>query len=126
MDLTLKGARVIVTAGAGGIGRAIVEGFLAEGASVATCDIDEAALAKFGAEIAVTYDPGLVDDREALLAALPGAQALAKRARQREGIAIDRPALADGVSGLFAELRQRRTVKEPEMIAGCVRFPISP
>ena len=45
MDLTLKGARVIVTAGAGGIGRAIVEGFLAEGASVATCDIDESALA---------------------------------------------------------------------------------
>ena len=45
MDLNLTGTRVIVTAGAAGIGRAIVEGFLAEGARVATCDIDEAALA---------------------------------------------------------------------------------
>ena len=45
MDLDLTGTRVIVTAGAAGIGRAIVEGFLAEGARVATCDIDEAALA---------------------------------------------------------------------------------
>lgn len=45
MDLNLTGTRVIVTAGAAGIGRAIVDGFLAEGARVATCDIDEAALA---------------------------------------------------------------------------------
>lgn len=45
MELRLSGARVIVTAGAAGIGRAIVEGFLAEGARVATCDIDADALA---------------------------------------------------------------------------------
>ncbi|MBB3772917.1 NAD(P)-dependent dehydrogenase (short-subunit alcohol dehydrogenase family) [Angulomicrobium tetraedrale] len=45
MDLGLTGARVIVTAGAAGIGRAIIDGFLREGARVATCDIDEAALA---------------------------------------------------------------------------------
>ncbi|WP_050526366.1 SDR family oxidoreductase [Pseudorhodobacter aquimaris] len=45
MDLFLEGARVIVTAGAGGIGRAIVEAFLAAGARVATCDIDAAGLA---------------------------------------------------------------------------------
>ena len=44
MDLSLTNARVIVTAGAGGIGRAIVEGFLAEGAHVATCDIDVSGL----------------------------------------------------------------------------------
>ncbi|HWL55563.1 MAG TPA: SDR family oxidoreductase [Paracoccus sp. (in: a-proteobacteria)] len=44
MDLDLKGLRVIVTAGASGIGRAIVDAFLAEGAQVATCDIDSAAL----------------------------------------------------------------------------------
>ncbi|RWR28152.1 SDR family oxidoreductase [Sinirhodobacter populi] len=46
MNLNLEGARVIITAGAGGIGRAIVEAFLAEGARVATCDIDETALAR--------------------------------------------------------------------------------
>ncbi|WP_299358882.1 SDR family oxidoreductase [uncultured Paracoccus sp.] len=44
MDLDLTGSRVIVTAGANGIGRAIVEAFLAEGATVATCDIDPAGL----------------------------------------------------------------------------------
>lgn len=51
MKLELEGARVIVTAGAQGIGRAIVEGFLAEGARVATCDIDEAALASLPEEV---------------------------------------------------------------------------
>ncbi|UTW10196.1 SDR family oxidoreductase [Marinobacterium rhizophilum] len=45
MDLSLEGARIIITAGAGGIGRAIVDGFREAGAQVATCDIDEAALA---------------------------------------------------------------------------------
>lgn len=39
----MTGHRVIVTAGAGGIGRAIVERFAAEGARVVFCDIDEAA-----------------------------------------------------------------------------------
>lgn len=51
MDLALKGARVIVTAGAGGIGRAIVDAFLKEGAKVATCDIDADALATLPAEV---------------------------------------------------------------------------
>lgn len=51
MDLNLNGTRVIVTAGAAGIGRAIVEGFLAEGARVATCDIDAAALATLPAGV---------------------------------------------------------------------------
>lgn len=51
MDMQLRGARVIVTAGAGGIGRAIVEAFLAEGARVATCDIDADALAALPAEV---------------------------------------------------------------------------
>ncbi len=39
MELKLKGNKVIVSAGGSGIGLAIVEGFLAEGAEVATCDI---------------------------------------------------------------------------------------
>lgn len=44
MDLGLKGAKVIITAGAAGIGQAIVKAFKDEGAFVATCDIDEDAL----------------------------------------------------------------------------------
>lgn len=41
--------RVIVTAGASGIGRAMAEAFLSQGAQVAICDVDEAALANFSA-----------------------------------------------------------------------------
>ena len=44
MDLALKGLRVFVSAGASGIGLAIVESFLQEGAQIATCDVDEASL----------------------------------------------------------------------------------
>ena len=51
MDLNLQGHRVVVTAGANGIGRAIVEAFLAEGARVATCDIDEEGLASLPEEV---------------------------------------------------------------------------
>ncbi len=51
MNLELEGSRVIVTAGAQGIGRAIVEAYLAEGAHVATCDIDVAALATLPDEV---------------------------------------------------------------------------
>ncbi|MBN3751568.1 SDR family oxidoreductase [Paraburkholderia sp. Tr-20389] len=40
----MNDTRVLITAGAGGIGRAIAEAFLAAGAKVFVCDIDEAAL----------------------------------------------------------------------------------
>ena len=45
MDLGLNGKRVLVTAGAGGIGRVIAQRFLSEGARVAVCDVDDTALA---------------------------------------------------------------------------------
>jgi len=51
MDLGITGLRVLVTAGANGIGRGIVEAFLAEGAKVYTCDVDAAGLATLPAEI---------------------------------------------------------------------------
>ncbi len=44
MELGIEGLRVLVTAGAAGIGRAIVDAFLEEGALVFTCDVDKAAL----------------------------------------------------------------------------------
>lgn len=45
MDLDIEGLRVIVTAGAAGIGLRIAEAFVREGARVYVCDVDEAALA---------------------------------------------------------------------------------
>lgn len=66
MDLQLQGARVIVTAGAGGIGRAIVDAFLAEGAVVTTCDIDQTALD--GLPATVTAHRVDVSDHAALAA----------------------------------------------------------
>jgi NAD(P)-dependent dehydrogenase (short-subunit alcohol dehydrogenase family) len=50
MDLGLADARVIVTAGAAGIGREIARAFRREGAKVYVCDIDETALAKITAD----------------------------------------------------------------------------
>ncbi len=45
--MDLSGKRAIITAGAAGIGRVTVERFMAAGAKVSVCDIDEAALAEF-------------------------------------------------------------------------------
>lgn len=44
MDLGIKGLRVLVTAGGGGIGLKVAEALLHEGASVYTCDIDRSSL----------------------------------------------------------------------------------
>jgi len=46
MGTTAEGTRVLVTAGAAGIGLAIARAFMAEGAAVYVCDIDEGALGK--------------------------------------------------------------------------------
>ncbi|MBI0434437.1 SDR family oxidoreductase [Roseomonas sp. KE0001] len=51
MDLGIEGLRVLVTAGAAGIGRAVAEAFAEEGAKVFTCDLDEAGLATLPAGI---------------------------------------------------------------------------
>jgi len=44
MDLGIQGLRVMVSAGANGIGLAIARAFVREGARVAVCDVDAAAL----------------------------------------------------------------------------------
>lgn len=50
MDLSAKGRRVLVTAGAAGIGRAIARTFHEHGARVHVCDVDDKALKEFAAE----------------------------------------------------------------------------
>ena len=72
MDLQLSGTRVLVTGGTRGIGRAVVEAFLDEGATVGFCARDaeevrstESALSARGTVVGATVDVG---DAEALAA----------------------------------------------------------
>ena len=58
MDLGIDGLRVLVTAGAAGIGREIARAFIEEGAKVHVCDVDEAAL-----EALAASDPSVVASR---------------------------------------------------------------
>src|SRR6516225_11861356 len=68
MDLGIKGLRVIITAGAAGIGREVARTFLREDAQVHICDVDRTALAELA-----TSDPKLkaslcdVSDRDAVI-----------------------------------------------------------
>jgi NAD(P)-dependent dehydrogenase (short-subunit alcohol dehydrogenase family) len=56
------GLRVLVTAGARGIGRAVVEAFVQGGARVHLCDVDEAALAEARQTLSVTTSRTDVSD----------------------------------------------------------------
>lgn len=58
MDLDIKGLRVLVTAGASGIGREIARAFTEEGARVHVCDVDDEALAALRSS-----DPGITASR---------------------------------------------------------------
>jgi NAD(P)-dependent dehydrogenase (short-subunit alcohol dehydrogenase family) len=48
MDMGIRGLRVLITAGANGIGREIAHAFVAEGAAVHICDVDEKSLEELG------------------------------------------------------------------------------
>jgi NAD(P)-dependent dehydrogenase (short-subunit alcohol dehydrogenase family) len=67
MDLDIKGLRVLVTAGANGIGLAIARRFASEGAKVHACDVDETALSALRAsDPAITSTLCDVADRAAV------------------------------------------------------------
>jgi len=54
MDLGIRGLRVMITAGANGIGLEIARAFVREGARVHVCDVDQGAIARLAAS-----DPGI-------------------------------------------------------------------
>ena len=67
MDLDIKGLRVLVTAGANGIGLAIARAFVGEGAKVHTCDVDRSALSALASsDPAITQTHCDVADRTAV------------------------------------------------------------
>jgi NAD(P)-dependent dehydrogenase (short-subunit alcohol dehydrogenase family) len=69
MDLNLNGCRVIVTAGAAGIGLEVARAFVEEGAKVWVCDVDEAALAALAqSDPAIRSAKCDVTDRKAVAA----------------------------------------------------------
>lgn len=84
----LNGQRVIVTAGAGGIGEATVRLLHAEGCRIALCDVSDEALGKIGSELpGITTLRADVSDEgdvarffEAALSALGGLDALVNNA----------------------------------------------
>ncbi len=88
MDLEIAGLRVLVTAGAAGIGLEIVRAFLREGAKVHTCDVDDTSLSTLAhAHPEVTRSKADVADRAQVerlfkeaLAALGGLDCLVNNA----------------------------------------------
>ena len=88
MDMKIQGLRVLVTAGASGIGLATARAFAREGARVFICDVDRKALAAvaasdagFGQIVCDVADPAAVDRLfAAAMAALGGLDALVNNA----------------------------------------------
>jgi NAD(P)-dependent dehydrogenase (short-subunit alcohol dehydrogenase family) len=88
LDFAMKGLRVLVTAGAGGIGLETARAFAEEGAKVHVCDVDRKALKNLAAENpSITQTIADVSDRaqvaklfEEALAALGGLDVLVNNA----------------------------------------------
>jgi NAD(P)-dependent dehydrogenase (short-subunit alcohol dehydrogenase family) len=88
VDLGIKGLRVLVTAGAGGIGLEIARAFVAEGARIHVCDVDAKALGALArSDPKITRSKCDVSDRKQVaklfqqaLAALKGLDVLVNNA----------------------------------------------
>nr|WP_295111351.1 SDR family oxidoreductase [uncultured Caulobacter sp.] len=80
MDLELSGKTVLVSGGSRGIGRAIVEGFLAEGATVSFCARDPRGVAQAQIDLGERAFGSVVDITDAA-----GVEAWAKAVAERMG-----------------------------------------
>jgi NAD(P)-dependent dehydrogenase (short-subunit alcohol dehydrogenase family) len=60
MDLRLDGKRVVLTAGAAGIGRVTLQTFVEAGARVVTCDVDQAAIDRLRGDLPTV--PAIIAD----------------------------------------------------------------
>src|SRR6476620_10365100 len=99
MNLDIKGLRVLVTAGANGIGLAIARAFVKEGARVHLCDVDDAALASLGQS-----DPVLTSSR-CDVADRAGVAALFEEATRRLG-GLDVLVNNAGIAGPTAKIEE--------------------
>lgn len=101
MDTSAKGLRVLVTAGAAGIGRAIATTFLQHGARVHVCDVDEQALA------ALKSDTPAITQTVADVAKLADVDRLFADAKRELGgldVLVNNAGIA-GPTGLVEEIR---------------------
>src|SRR5438105_14542995 len=101
MEYSARGMRVVVTAGAAGIGRAIVRTFGEHGAKVHICDVDQRAAKEAGSSL-----PG-VTQTMADVANLDDVERLFRDATQNRG-GLDVPPNKAGIAGPPAEAEHMR------------------
>src|SRR3954470_14525003 len=111
MDVSAKGLRVLVTAGAAGIGRAIAQTFLEHGARVQVCDVDDKALASV---------PRDIFHVKADVASLPDVDRLFEQAKKNLG-GLDVLVNNAGIAGPTAKVEDIR----PEDWDRCIAVDLS-
>ena len=102
MEYSAKGLRVVVTAGAAGIGRAIARTFAEHGARVHICDVDDAALKESASLL-----PQVTQTR-ADVAEVADVERLFREAKQRLG-GLDVLVNNAGIAGPTARVEDIRT-----------------
>jgi NAD(P)-dependent dehydrogenase (short-subunit alcohol dehydrogenase family) len=114
VEYSAKGLRVVVTAGAAGIGRAIARTFVEHGARVHICDVDEAMLKETASLV-----PGLTQTR-ADVASVAEVERLFQDARQRLG-GLDVLVNNAGIAGPTAKVEDIR----PEDWERCIAVDLN-
>jgi NAD(P)-dependent dehydrogenase (short-subunit alcohol dehydrogenase family) len=114
VEYSAKGLRVVVTAGAAGIGRAIARTFAEHGARVHICDVDDAALSAFRGEM-----PEVTQTR-ADVASVADVERVFQEARERLG-GLDVLVNNAGIAGPTAKIEDIR----PEDWERCIAVDLN-